>query len=270
MKKTFKNYCLGSAVALCLAGNASAAWTFADGDMMLGFRASAGQGFQQDLMFNLGSSVSIRDGAITGLRGNINDDLVATYGSNWFSRTDLTFGAIANRSTLSPTVASDFTTGQQDPSRIAYITRTAATPEAAADHPTISGATLGTSLVAVTTLEGILANLTETGNGDGAALFARTASPTQWDQASWSTRVPTSGNSFTNFSNIGTAFGAGGTERYADIQRIGGTATGIGYTNTTVQTLVIGSNGSITLIPEPSSLTLAGLAALALVTRRRR
>ena len=270
MKKTIKNYCLGSAVALCLAGNASAAWTFANGDMMLGFRASANQGFQQDLMFNLGSSVGIRDGVITGLRGNINDDLVATYGANWFSRTDLTFGAIANRTTLSPTQSATFTPGEQDPNRIAYVTRTAATPGAAADHPTIAGQTMGTALVGVTTLEGILLNLTETANGDGAALFTRTSSPTQWDQASWSTRVPTSGLSFTNFSNIGTAFGAGGTERYADIQRIGGTATGISYSNTTVTTLAIDNLGNISLIPEPSSLTLAGIAALALVTRRRR
>jgi hypothetical protein len=270
MKKTIKNYCLGSAVALCLAGNASAAWSFADGDMMLGFHASAGEGFQENLMFNLGSSVSIRDGVITGFRGNINDDLVATYGSNWFTRTDLTFGAIANRTTLTPTQSAAFTTGQQDPNRIAYITRTAATPGAAADHPTITGQTLGTALTGVTTLEGILANLTETGNGDGAALFARTDAQAQWDQASWSTRVPASGSSFTSFQNIGTAFGAGGDKRYADIQRIGGTATGITYSNITVSTIQIDNLGNISLVPEPSSLTLAGLAALALVTRRRR
>ena len=270
MKKTIRNYCLGSAVALCLAGNASAAWSFADGDMMLGFSASAGTGFQQDLMFNLGSSVSIRDGVITGLRGNINDDLVATYGSNWFSRTDLTFGAIANRSTLSPTVASDFTVGQQDPSRIAYISQTTTTPGAAADHSTITGNSLGSALTGVSTLEGILATLTETGNGDGAAIFARTDAQSQWDQASWSTRVPATSSSFTSFQNIGTAFGAGGTVRYADIQRLGGSTSTIAYTNTTVATLEIDNSGNISVIPEPSSMTLVGLAALALITRRRR
>jgi len=270
MKKTIKNYCLSSAVALCLAGNASAAWSFADGDMMLGFRAEAGTGFQRDLMFNLGSSVSIRDGVITGLRGNINDDLVATYGSNWFSRTDLTFGAIANRSTVSPTASAGFTVGQADPTRIAYITRTAATPGAAADHPTVTGNSLGSALTGVTTLEGILATLTETGNGDGAAIFARTDAQTQWDQASWSVRVPASGSSFTSLSNIGTAFGAGGEVRYADIQRLGGSTSTIAYTNSTITTLAIDNLGNISLVPEPSSLTLAGLAALALVTRRRR
>ena len=270
MKKTIRNYCLGSAVALCLAGNASAAWSFADGDMMLGFSASAGTGFQQDLMFNLGSSVSIRDGVITGFIGNINDDLKATYGDDWSTRTDLSFGAIANRSTLSPTASAGFTVGQADPTRIAYITRTASTPGAAADHPTITGANMGTSLVGVTTLEGILAGLTETANGDGAAIFARTDAQTQWDQASWSARVPASGNSFTGFSNIGTAFVAGGTTRYADIQRLGGSTGSIAYTNTTITTLAIDNLGNISLVPEPSSLTLAGLAALALVTRRRR
>ena len=271
MKKTIKNYCLGSVVALCLAGNASAAWTFTDGDMMLGFRASAGQGFQQDLMFNLGSSVGIRDGVITGLRGNINDDLVATYGSNWFSRTDLTFGAIANRSTVTPTTAAGFTVGEQDPTRIAYITRTATTPGQAADHSSITGQNMAAGLAGVTSLETYLAGTaSETAYGDGAILFDRATNPTQWNQISWSTRVPVTGNSFSNFQNISTAFGAGGVVRYADIQRLGGSATGIAYSNTTVSTLAIGSNGSITLIPEPSSLALTGLGALALVLRRRR
>jgi cytoskeletal protein RodZ len=99
---------------------------------------------------------------------------------------------------------------------------------------------------------------------------ARTDAQTQWDQTSWSTRVPASGSSFTSFSNIGTAFVAGGTTRYADIQRLGGSTGSIAYTNTTITTLAIDNLGNISLIPEPSSLTLAGLAALALVTRRRR
>jgi hypothetical protein len=270
MKKTIKNYCLGSAVALCLAGNASAAWTFTDGDMMLGFHASAGAGFQSNVMFNLGSSVSIRDGVITGLRGNINDDLVATYGANWFSRTDLTFGAIANRSTGSPTQSATFTVGQQDPNRIAYITRTATTPGSAADHPTITGSALGTILVGVSGLEARLSTETETANGDGAIIFSRDEAQTQWDQISWSTKVPASGTSFGGLSNIGTAFGAGGTVRYADIQRLGGSTSTIPYTNSTITTLAIDNLGNVSLIPEPSSLALTGLGALALVMRRRR
>jgi hypothetical protein len=270
MKKTFKNYCLGSAVALCLAGNASAAWTFVDGDMMLGFHATAGDGFQKNLMFNLGSSVSIRDGVISGFIGNINDDLVATYGSNWSTRTDLSFGAIANKTPTSPTQSATFTAGQADPNRIVYITRTATTPGEAADHPTITGNAIGSAMSGVSTLEGILANLTETAYGDGAAIFARTDAQAQWDSSSWSTRVPASGSSFTSFSNIGTAFVADGSTRYADIQRLGGSTQSIAYTNTTITTLAIDNLGNISLIPEPSSLTLAGLTALALVTRRRR
>ena len=270
MKKEIRNYCLSSTLMLCLAGNASAAFTLADGDMILGFRAGGNTGFQTDLHFNLGSTVSIRDGVGFGLKGNINDDLVATYGANWFTRTDLTFGAIGNRSSLSPTVVADFTPGQPDPSRILYLTRATSVPGAAAAHPTITGNAIGTVANNVSTLEGILGLRTETSFLDGAATFSRSDNQTQYDASSWAARTPPTGTNFGGVQNITTAFGQGGTEVYLDIQRLGGSSSTVGYTNTYEGTIAIDNLGNISVIPEPSTLTLAGIAALALVTRRRR
>jgi hypothetical protein len=67
------------------------------GDLILGFRASGGQGAATNLEVNLGSAATYYGAApgssfvVTGLSTS---DLVATYGGGWASRSDLSFGIV--------------------------------------------------------------------------------------------------------------------------------------------------------------------------------
>ena len=98
MKK--KHYILsglsGLAFALLFTGSAHAV-TASVTDLILGFRASGGQGSGSNLEVNLGSASSY-----SGLAPNTSFvvsnlsalDLVSTYGANWDARNDLAFGIV--------------------------------------------------------------------------------------------------------------------------------------------------------------------------------
>jgi hypothetical protein len=77
--------------AVFLPSAADAAIVYADGDLLLGFRASAGQGASTDYLVNLGSAASILNspGSIQFNLGPIATDLVNLYGANWFNRADV-------------------------------------------------------------------------------------------------------------------------------------------------------------------------------------
>ena len=98
MKK--KHYILsglsGLAFALLFTGSAHAV-TASVTDLILGFRASGGQGSGSNLEVNLGSATNY-----AGLAHNTSFvvpnlsalDLVSTYGTNWDARNDITFGIV--------------------------------------------------------------------------------------------------------------------------------------------------------------------------------
>jgi hypothetical protein len=77
--------------AVFLPSAADAAIVYADGDIILGFRASGGQGASTDYLVNLGSASSILNstGTIQFNLGPIGVDLVNLYGANWFNRADV-------------------------------------------------------------------------------------------------------------------------------------------------------------------------------------
>src|SRR5579863_3509547 len=66
-------------------------------DLVLGFRATGGQGAGLNLEVDLGSISNFYNGANIGLTlpGLVVQDLVDDYGANWGSRTDLWWGAAA-------------------------------------------------------------------------------------------------------------------------------------------------------------------------------
>lgn len=72
------------------------------GDVFLGFRASDGQGSSVSYLVKLGQDTTFRNAAqgsefdVTGL-GNIGADLTATYGAEWATRADLSWGIFASR-----------------------------------------------------------------------------------------------------------------------------------------------------------------------------
>ena len=70
---------------------AHAVITFSDGDLILGFRATSGQGASTDYLVDLGSAASILASAAPRpfTLGPIATDLSAIFGSNWFNRADV-------------------------------------------------------------------------------------------------------------------------------------------------------------------------------------
>jgi len=90
---------LALASAAVLTGSAQAATVVAGpGDLILGFRATDGQGSGLNLEVNLGAVSTFYNaapGSMLTLSGVKVQDLVDTYGANWFSRTDLYWGFAA-------------------------------------------------------------------------------------------------------------------------------------------------------------------------------
>lgn len=68
----------------------AATTTYNNGDLFLGFRATGGTGASTDYLLDIGQPTQF-DHTFTLMLGNIAADLSATYGSSWYSRTDLLF-----------------------------------------------------------------------------------------------------------------------------------------------------------------------------------
>jgi len=84
------------------------------GDVFLGVRASGGTGASDSYLVNLGPDTQFSSAAVGstfsittvhGLPiGNIEADLAAKYGNDWFTRTDLFWGLFATKNAIDPTV----------------------------------------------------------------------------------------------------------------------------------------------------------------------
>ena len=80
------------AAAMLTSGGAEAA-TAANGDILLGFRATGGTGSTKNLVVNLGAATALENATGTVNLGNLGTDLANTYGSSWNTRSDLFWGA---------------------------------------------------------------------------------------------------------------------------------------------------------------------------------
>jgi hypothetical protein len=262
---------MGTAMA---ASSAMGAFTFTNGDLILGFQATSGTGSTKNVFFNLGAGTAARDNATIGSLGNISTTLAAVFGANWYSRSDVYFGVIGNLRGNPNTGIGNAVAVNGDPSRTFYLsTATVNVGEgtliAASAYP---GSALGSAATVLSGTETMIIGLTT--EADGAAILDQGAQPVEWAN-SWTARNPTPGSSFGVFNGIQQSFGQGGASTYADIQRVlstntGATPTGVIGGGTYETTLSIGSNGNISLIPEPSSTLLAAVAGIALTFRRRR
>lgn len=257
------------------ASSAMGAFTFTNGDIILGFQATAGQGATKNVFFNLGAGTAVRDNAGIGLVGNISTTLTSVYGANWYTRTDLYFGAVGNLRGNTNTGIGSAGAVNGDPSRTFYLSTPTVNPSegtliAAAAYP---GSALGSAATNLSGTETMIVGLTT--EGDGAAILDQGAQPVEWSNG-WTTWNPTPGASYGVFTGgVQQSFGQGGSNTYADIQRVlstntGATPTGVIGGGTYETTIAIGSNGSISMIPEPSTSLLAAAAGIALVVRRRR
>ncbi len=262
MKSFFKMALAGTAGLALLSSSAVAAWTFSSADLVIGFQAIGGTGSTTNLFFNLRDSYDLSQNSSLGTVGNINEDLTATYGANWFTRTDLYFGVFANRSNLSPS----FEPGgaDTDAGRTVYLSAPTLTVGGANLRSQLGSSALGTGTSAYAGLRTNLASFTETAFGDGVASLNEAAQPVEWNN-SWSEWNPTPGAAFNVFTGgIQQSFGGAGSSAIVDIQRMTG-----GNPSTYVGSVLIGNDGSISAVPETSSSVLA-IAAGALACLRRR
>jgi len=163
-----------------------------------------------------------------------------------------------------------------DPSRTFYTSRATATVAGASLYApgTFGNVSLGQAGGNLSGMENILTTVAVVAQGDGAGVLDQLVSPTEWNN-SWSAWNPTPGAAFLIFTGgIQQNFGKATDSTYVDLQRVLATNTGADPTGvvgggTYETTFAIGSDGSISAIPEPSAALLGGLGVLALLRRRR-
>lgn len=246
--------------ALAMWGLAAApaiAAPYSAGDLLLGFHATSGTGSSTDYIVDLGSSLSLRDGTLTGNLANLGMDLTNTYGSGWFSRSDLYWGLIGIREKYDP----DFgTVVSGDPSGTLYASFNSSTSEAV----------ISAGYTAFAGMANLFNGLAASPNASNASFSTSSDSPAQiWTAQNPQPGATSFGNALPNLEKTLA------TSNQIDVYRYLSTTTGdtfggsVGQPNF-VGSLSIDSNGVVNVVPEPASglLVLVGLAAL--VHRRRR
>jgi hypothetical protein len=259
-------------------------FTYTDGNLILGFQATSGQGSSQNVFFNLGKATDFRDNGNQGLLGNIGATLTATYGSDWYDRADLWFGVIANLNHQpNPPLIGSRQPVDGDPSRTFYISRAASVPGAASLIPAatyppdilgIAGNKLrGLEQVLTPTSDGTGWKLSSTNeaergifkeeDGAGVLSLAIQEHATAWNN-SWTEWNPTPGAAFSVITGgIQQNFGKGGSATYVDVQRVLATNTGASPTGvvgggtyeTTISISPAGAITSLTSSPPTSAYT---------------
>lgn len=246
-------------------------FTYTDGNLILGFQATSGTGSEKNVFLGLGKATTFRGNGNQGVLGNIGGTLAATYGTDWYDRTDLRFGVIANLSE-NPTSGFDGRGPVEgDPSRTFYLSTPAGAPGTGALYPpnTFASSSLGTAGGNLAGLEKVLMP-SDDGTGwnftsadplaqglqketDGAAVLQQLLAQhtTAWSNG-WTRWNPTPGASFGIFTGgIQQSFGKGGSATYVDIQRListntGAVPTGVVGGGTYVTTISISPTGQIT------------------------
>lgn len=253
--KSIRKHLLPAALGIALAGTAGAApWPPAAGDLVLGFQASANPGKDTNVFFNLGPAYQIRENAEQGVVVNVAADLAAVYGANWFSRTDLWFGAIGNFSSAS--------SGSQvngDDVRTVYVTR-AASSSGASTLFDLSANARGIAGTRVSGMVNAIDDLTKRGNA--VVSMAKASYLVQWNNGwtAWNPFVTgnTPGTAFSVFESIQNNFGkASNGTSFVDIQRL---TTGSSANNATVTreaTIGITRSGDVLVSSTASVFTAA-------------
>lgn len=257
-------------------GSASAAVIYNPGDLLLGFHTTAGTGAGSSYVFNLGPAHEYKT-APTKLitSSNLSVDLTATFGSNWFSRTDLYWGIAAVRD---PSGSGSTTPLNGDPKAAIYISKDTISPSSstawnlAASSTTESAETISVAN-SINTMQGGFAGKTETVNSGGRGTVQNEdAINNSWDEFN---PIP-SGAAFGGFLTGGVqAPLGGGAVEFLDLYRLLGRTAATATPNTApgagsyVTTFAITSSGIVTAVPEPTSALLLGLGVAATARRRR-
>ena len=265
--------------AVVLSTSAKAA-TYNAGDLILGFRVTGGQGSGKDLLVNLGAATSLRDNGQNSNITNIGTDISDLFGSTWYNRTDLSFGAVACYTNLNtPDDGADVVNG--DPGQTIYLTRNRTahgTPGTASSTGTgtYNEGSMGTISGQILTLNATTyANGTASSNNSAVVIKSNTGT-----------------QSYTFFTTPSSDFGAitGGVEQtfaagawttgsFASVTNVEGaldlyrvlqdpadaSPTGSDHKGDFLTTLLIDQSGNISAVnavPEPSTYAMLGLVAV--------
>ncbi|MFN7562291.1 MAG: PEP-CTERM sorting domain-containing protein [Prosthecobacter sp.] len=247
------------------------ATTYVAGDLLLGFRASGGQGSSENLIVNLGQADTVYRDAVANITSvvDIGTLLTTTYGANWSSRGDLFWGIAGARTGASIGSAVD-----GDPIRTNYLT---------AAQTTVNPGTQSSTAweIAGSTSRGSVANaiIGLAGNFEAfSAAVTNTAVLPSGTGSTWSSNNNGS-SSFTLAGTVEGNFGAGAAGTALDLYRILHTTSGASPTGTVgvgsfEGTFTISNAGvvgfAVTAVPEPSRALLAGLGLAGIAFRRRR
>jgi hypothetical protein len=236
--------CFGASTPL-----SAAPFTFTNGDLIIGFQATGGQGTNTNVFFNLGPAINHRDNGNLGVLGNIATTLSAAYGSNWYSRTDLYFGAFGNLNFAQNSGIGGQGPVNGDPSATIYVSQAAAAPGQSLLWTGYTSTALRSAGNTFSGMEQMVVSLTA--NADNSANVDQTTQPLEWNNG-WTVYNPTPGGAFGIFNGgIQQNFGKGGSATHVDVQRIlayttGAAPTGTVGTGSYETTISIGSDGSIT------------------------
>ncbi|MFD0895795.1 hypothetical protein KBB96_02335 [Luteolibacter ambystomatis] len=234
----------------------------ASGDIFVAFRATDGQGSSTSYIVNVGQYSQFRDATpgstITLNVGNIGADLVATYGSDWNTRGDVSWGVFGVSPGASPTLYASKeqpTVGvQSDP----WIALSAANRTSTANQisPVLQGI-------------GGYQGSTSTDNSNFGVLQTNSSSA-----SSYYKQVGTGGTSdfgsLSGWNSIEGNFGDGTAGTALDLYRIGTTGvTTPGYF-TISDSGVLSFTSNVSPVPEPSVTLVAAAGLLLGISRRRR
>lgn len=264
---------------------ATVSYTTSSGDLLLGFRATGGQGATQTYLVNLGSASAFRDYAAgtpttsfvlnttaigtgpfdSNIIGNIGADLAAVFGSDWYDRSDLFWSVSGATQQISGTI-------NGDPVKTIYATKGEQTFGTTETPWALGSATAqGTPNSKIQTMGLAYNGDTSTANSDFGVIYNNS------DINSYEDFMPggsasTATSAFSYFAGgIEGNFGAGAASTALDLFRMPtGSGSGTYEGSFTISQSGQLSFGSTTAVPEPSRALLVAFSGLGIVLRRRR
>jgi len=256
---TTKKLLLGLiAVGMAAATPTRAALVTTQGDLLLSFYTVNGSSVgATTYTINLGSGTSFLASPNRGLLININTDLESAFGVNWFDNSELQMSLVGGYNGSIPANGDGARTIYAGSKLTTYTPGTSTPQQVTASSNHRSWAT---------GISGFSDGLNDTvANGATASNSAIIPTSASGDVTDFSSPV-TNGLWFSVGNNPSTAFASGniggGQEAALDIWRAPYSSSSASLTTSYVTTLSLDNSGNINVVPEPSTVTLLGLAAI--------
>lgn len=251
IRNNFRAGLLALASGLCLAASAQAQTTsFTEGDILLAFRATSGQGNDRAFLINLGPATAFNSNFTLSLGTGVGSTLTTTFGADWFTR----FDSNTNRNAIQIALIGSNRTGSGPGAIITLFTSN----QLADAYNVAGGATQG---VARTTILGVTTSF--------AGQTAVAGVPQGYVQ------LNNEVNSYSSQQDGSTSFGYFNPSNEVNPgspiflnQLVSNIAGGPG---TTLGSFSIdGSGGVAFAVPEPSTYAMGAIASIALLVFWRR